>query len=522
VKGSTFKRCGCRDPKTGRQLGRSCPQLRRADGAWSRQHGQWHWQFELPASAAGGRRPVRHGAYAGQADAEAVLDRVRAALAVADPADTLAQCRIGDLIQAALKAGEPVPDPDQVRRALHLDICPHQLPTVGEYLVRWLAGRRQFKHGIVRCYDSHIRRYLTPHLGAIRIDRLRPGHVQALLDTIDEHNSHLAELRASPDPMRREQAKRLRLVGPATVHRIHATLRKALNDAIRRERLIDTNPALMVELPLAKPPKAMVWTTERVTSWRRTGVIPGPVMVWTPEQVGAFLDHASEDRLYPLYHLLVHTGLRRGEACAVHWDDLDLDLDTATLTVRWQIVQHGWATAIESPKTDDSQATIAVDTATIAVLRTHRACQHRERLAAGPAWTTTGLAFTTPTGGAMHRPRSPTTSTPSPTRPACRRSGCTTCATPTPLSPWPPASRSKSSPPSSATPAPPPPTSSTPTSYPTSPTPPSKPPPPSSPEPHDARHNPPGRRSALTLPDLARPGHLLRAAPTRPEPDTRS
>ncbi|GGM27776.1 hypothetical protein GCM10007977_031320 [Dactylosporangium sucinum] len=66
----------------------------------------------------------------------------------------------------------------------------------------------------------------------------------AMYDAIDERNATITALRAD-----HERVKGQRIVGPATQHRIHATLRKALNDAIRRHRLIDTNPALTVELP---------------------------------------------------------------------------------------------------------------------------------------------------------------------------------------------------------------------------------------------------------------------------------
>jgi len=171
---------------------------------------------------------------------------------------------------------------------------------------------------------------------------------------------------------------------------------------MRRKRYIDTNPALFVELPSAKAPKARVWTDERVARWKATKEIPSPVMVWTPAHTGEFLDHASDadDRLYALYHLIAFRGLRRGEACGLHWDDLDLD--AKTLTVRWQIVQHGWATAMDTPKTDGSDATIALDTETIAALRAHRSRQRRERLAAGPAWQHTGLVFTMVIGGPLH------------------------------------------------------------------------------------------------------------------------
>jgi hypothetical protein len=38
-------------------------------------------------------------------------------------------------------------------------------------------------------------------------------------------------------------------------------------------------------------------------------------MVWTPEQAGQFLDAVDGHRLYPLLHLVVYRGFRRGEVC---------------------------------------------------------------------------------------------------------------------------------------------------------------------------------------------------------------
>lgn len=402
MSGSTFKRCGCRDPRTGKLIGQKCPKLRRASGAWSRHHGIWHYQIELPPRGDGSRRPLRRGGYGSQSEAEADLARVRAALAAGNSTDPSQLTLLSDLIETTVKAGEPVPSPEQVRKTLHLGRRPDELPTVGEWLTSWLQSRKTIKAGTVRSYEAHIRRYLTPHLGHLRIDRLRSDHIDAMYDAIDEHNNHIRSLRGSADPTHQKAATGQRIVGPATMHRIHATLRKALNDAIRRQRLIDTNPALFVELPTAKPPKALIWTDERVARWRSTGHIPSPVMVWTPAHTGAFLDHTASvnDRLYALYHLIAFTGLRRGEACGLHWDDIDLN--TKTLTVRWQIVQHGWATAVDTPKTDGSDATIPLDTTTITALRAHRSRQNRERLAAGPAWTHTPFVFTTPTGNRLH------------------------------------------------------------------------------------------------------------------------
>jgi hypothetical protein len=90
-----------------------------------------------------------------------------------------------------------------------------------------------------------------------------------------------------------------RIVGPATRQRVRSTLRAALNAAIAQQ-LITFNPAAHVELEAGKRPKALVWTEQRILHWKRTGEKPSPVMVWTPEHTGLFLDHVAEDRLYAL------------------------------------------------------------------------------------------------------------------------------------------------------------------------------------------------------------------------------
>jgi site-specific recombinase XerD len=59
----------------------------------------------------------------------------------------------------------------------------------------------------------------------------------------------------------------------ATAHRVLATLRSALNAAVR-ERLITDNPARYLKLPPGQRPHAVVWTPRRVREWRRTGNRP--------------------------------------------------------------------------------------------------------------------------------------------------------------------------------------------------------------------------------------------------------
>ncbi|MBN1174993.1 MAG: site-specific integrase, partial [Micromonosporaceae bacterium] len=397
MNGTTSKRCGCRAP-SGKLLGATCPKLRRGNG-WNSAHGVWQYQIELPPAADGRRRPLRRGSFATQAEAETVLNHIREALALIDDGEPGEQTMVGDLIETAIKNRQPLPSQDQLRRMLHHGQT--EIPTMATWLSTWLASRKKLKRGTYRSYEAHIRLHLIPHLGTIRVDKLRDSHLTVMFDALEERNDTITTMRASRHQADRDTVKGMRLIGPATMHRIRATLRAALNAAIPKGFLV-INPAKYVELPPATRPKPLVWTDERVTLWRETGRVPSPVMVWTPTQTGIFLDHthAADDRLYALYHLIAYRGLRRGEACGLHW--ADVDLAGKQLVIRWQITQHGWATSLETPKTGSSEDVIALDTGTVAALIAHRARQRRERLAAGPAWQHTGLVFTTPTGEALH------------------------------------------------------------------------------------------------------------------------
>src|SRR5688572_4855311 len=89
LKGSTFRRCACRNPATGKQYGRSCPKLT------NRKHGSWGIRQELPSTVDGGRRTFRRTGYATATEAQGDLDQVRALLALPDKDDVEAQHRIG-------------------------------------------------------------------------------------------------------------------------------------------------------------------------------------------------------------------------------------------------------------------------------------------------------------------------------------------------------------------------------------------------------------------------------------------
>ncbi|MEV6329602.1 tyrosine-type recombinase/integrase [Streptomyces sp. NPDC051909] len=418
AKGTTTRRCYCRG-KDGKPLGTDCPKRKQ------RKHGVWAIRQELPPTLDGDRRLFRRAGYDTQTDAQTDLDKVRALLNIADNDDTEGRARLGDLLAGVSASGETIPDYEEVKRKFATGQSLTQHMTVAEWLALWLAGKKALRASGLARYEVDIRCHLNPRIGTIRVDRLTVPHLDAMFEGIAETNveiieanaarrAAMAELKKIPwkggeNRARRKAMKEAidamppfrRVTGPSTQQHIRATLRAALNTAIARGS-ITFNAAQHVELAAAKRPKAMVWTDERVAEWLRTGQKPSPVMVWTPEQAGAFLDFLADfrHRLLPLFHLITFRGLRRGEACGLRWSDFNEA--TGELTIATQLVQDGWDVVESAPKTDSGERIISLDEYTVEVLKLHRAAQAAERLEWGAAWQDTGRMFTQENGEWIH------------------------------------------------------------------------------------------------------------------------
>ncbi|WP_370420295.1 tyrosine-type recombinase/integrase [Streptomyces sp. QH1-20] len=419
MNGTITKRCGCRDAD-GKQLNSSCPKLSQ------RQHGVWTMTQELPPRRDGSRRRFRRSGYATKGDAQTDMDALRALLDIADKkTDPEGRARIADLLETVAASKENIPDYDETKRKFATGQPLSTHTTIGEWLEQWLESKKGLRKKGWDRYEVDVRVHLIPRLGHIRRDRLIVGHLDEMFANIAESNIEINEAnalrRAALDELKlipckglenRRRRKALketidamppfrRITGVSTQHHIKATLRAALNAAIARG-LIVFNAAAHVELEAAKRPKALVWTEERIAEYLRTGVKPSPVMVWTPEHAGQFLDFLADtgERLYGLFHLITFRGLRRGEACGVR--RTDRNRAAGTLTVATQLVQDGWEVIENAPKTDSGERVVALDEYTNEVLDEQMLRQEAERLAYGEAWIDSGRLFTMPDGSFIH------------------------------------------------------------------------------------------------------------------------
>ena len=184
--------------------------------------------------------------------------------------------------------------------------------------------------------------HIVPRLGALQLQKLTPGAINALYAHLLDHG-------------------RVHGGGPlsaSSVRRVHAVLHKACHDAVRWGRL-STNP-----VAAADPPKQSAEHHDRLS-------------VWTAEQLSAFLGSVSGDRLYALWRLLAMTGMRRGEALGLGWEDLDMEAGSVTIRRAW-IPVDGVAQFSE-PKSKRSRRAIALDPVTLEALKAHAARQADEQ-----------------------------------------------------------------------------------------------------------------------------------------------
>ena len=184
---------------------------------------------------------------------------------------------------------------------------------------------------------------LLPYVGRIPLARLAPDDVQI--------------------GMRALEAKGL---AASTWADARATLVQALNQAVRWGK-VSRNAAALVKAPSR-------------AGYRLDDALDA-------EEAQRVLGAATGDRLEALAILVLTVGLRQGEALALRWDDIDLKAGTVSVT---------------RSKTPAGVRTVALPELAVVALRSHRAAQRRERLAA-PVWADSRLVFTSEAGTPVGR-----------------------------------------------------------------------------------------------------------------------
>lgn len=223
---------------------------------------------------------------------------------------------------------------------------------VAAYLTAWLAGKRHaLKPKTHHQYGEYVVKDLVPALGAHRLEQLRHEHVVALVAELD------AAGRGAP-----------------TIRRMIAVLSSALSDAVRQRRLTH-NVARFVALPAED-------RAERTP--------------WTAAQAVTFLGHChcAGDRLADVFEVIIGTGLRRGEALALRWADVDTDARVLYVhPKRGTLSDVAGQLVFTAPKTRGSSAGVGLSARVVAAFERQRRRQDADQVEWGEAYQGLGLVF---------------------------------------------------------------------------------------------------------------------------------
>lgn len=248
--------------------------------------------------------------------------------------------------------------------------APGRVGTVGEWLEHWvenIAGA-VVRENTLAGYRVAIRTHLVPGIGAHRLDRLQPEHLEKLYARMIRNGS-----------------------SPGTAHQAHRTLRTALGEAERRGR-ITKNPATFAKAP-------------RVSE--------AEIEPYTVDEVQRLLATAAEGRNHARWAIALALGLRQGEVLGLRW--VDVDLDVGSLLVRRGRLRpryrHGCGGSCgkkagycpkriaDRPETDETKSragrrAIGLPDELVALLKSHREEQDRDRETAAQLWRDSGYVFT--------------------------------------------------------------------------------------------------------------------------------
>jgi integrase len=253
--------------------------------------------------------------------------------------------------------------------------------TVERWLTHWVENIAEPTVGenTIAGYRVAVKVHLIPGLGAHRIDRLEPEHIEALTRRMQKSGS-----------------------SAGTAHQAYRTLNTALNEAVRRKH-ITTNPA-----SIAKPPK----------------LVEAEVEPYSVEEVQRLLTEAAKRRNTARWAVALALGLRQGEALGLKWTDVDLT--RGLLLVRRGRLRPAYAHGCPTPcgrkagycpdrvqiradtkdtKSRAGKRPIGLPDELVMILRRHLATQDQERATAGSLWRDEGWVFASETG----RPLNPNT-----------------------------------------------------------------------------------------------------------------
>jgi len=217
------------------------------------------------------------------------------------------------------------------------------VPTIAVYADEWVNGLK-LAASTIQGYKKIIRNHIRPQLGEIQLDKLTSTRIAR----------HYRNLERSG---RKDRVGMGQPLSANTVNKVHVVLGAILAAAIDDGHIV-MNPA-------KKKRTVKAPTTSEVRAQKPE------IVTWTATQLQTFLTWNCDclnDELFPLWRLIAYTGMRRSEALALKWSDINPK--TMRISIRRAVDTADW-TKTKTPKTGRARV-IDVDAETLKVLAAHK------------------------------------------------------------------------------------------------------------------------------------------------------
>lgn len=252
--------------------------------------------------------------------------------------------------------------------------------TLGEWLDRWSTDYLNSVKPYTRVsYMQHIKNHIAPALGHIRLTELKGPDIQRFYNEllrsgakVPAHNKDGSVKKRNGSPVYVSAS-----LSAKTVRNIHGVLHKALEQAVKVE-LLRTNPSDTCDLPRSERPE---------------------IQPLDKADIAKLMEAVRGHRYEMLYLTMLFTGLRRGEACGLLWDCVDLDRGTIIINKQLQSVpgQPG-SYRLVTTKNGKSR-TLVVAPFVVGLLKELQEKQEQMRADIGEMWDKTGYVFCNDFGG---------------------------------------------------------------------------------------------------------------------------
>lgn len=251
--------------------------------------------------------------------------------------------------------------------------------TVAQWLDHWLNNIATATAGDNGwdAYEVAVRVHLVPGIGAHKLSKLEPEHLERLYSKMQRAGS-----------------------SAGNAHQVHRTVKTALNAAVKRGHIV-RNVATQAVAPTIDEEE---------------------VEPYSPEQVHRILEVAVDRRNGVRWAVGLALGLRQGEVLGLKWEE-DVDLEAGVLSVRRNRLRPKWIHGCTTPcgkkagycpdrknkrkttgrtKSKAGRRRVAIPAPLVVMLRAHKARQAEERARASQLWHDEGWVFAKENGEAVN------------------------------------------------------------------------------------------------------------------------